>query len=93
MNKGLKIEALAVRCEGRRHRGRRHPKCRPQLRALEDGSIKAQLGLPDMKLFIGTPSAIPAPAERLPRFSFADYNLTFEAPDKATFALGRPTTS
>jgi 1-deoxy-D-xylulose-5-phosphate reductoisomerase len=53
----------------------------------EDGSIKAQLGLPDMKLPIQYALTYP---ERLktdfPRFNFADYpNLTFEKPDTATF--------
>jgi 1-deoxy-D-xylulose-5-phosphate reductoisomerase len=53
----------------------------------EDGSIKAQLGLPDMKLPIQYALAYP---ERLksdfPRFSFAQYGqLTFEQPDTATF--------
>ncbi|HEX4888312.1 MAG TPA: 1-deoxy-D-xylulose-5-phosphate reductoisomerase [Luteibaculaceae bacterium] len=53
----------------------------------EDGSIKAQLGLPDMKLPIqyalGYPHRI---KNNFPRFSFAQYpNLTFEAPDIQTF--------
>lgn len=53
----------------------------------EDGSLKAQLGLPDMKLPIqyalGYPQRLPAD---LPRFHFAQFpNLTFEAPDKETF--------
>ncbi len=53
----------------------------------EDGSIKAQLGLPDMKLPIQYAFGFP---ERLknnfPRFSFFDYsNLTFEEPDMKTF--------
>ena len=52
-----------------------------------DGSIKAQLGLPDMKLPIqyalGYPSRI---KNMFKRFSFFDYpNLTFEKPDLATF--------
>jgi len=52
-----------------------------------DGSIKAQLGLPDMKLPIQYALGFP---ERLknnfPRFSFMDYpNLTFEKPDLKTF--------
>jgi len=52
-----------------------------------DGSLKAQLGLPDMKLPIQYALGYP---ERLrndfPRFSFLDYpTLTFEAPDGATF--------
>ena len=53
----------------------------------EDGSMKAQMGLPDMKLPIQFALSYP---ERLksdfPRFSFVDYpQLTFEAPDKETF--------
>ncbi|BDD08992.1 1-deoxy-D-xylulose 5-phosphate reductoisomerase [Fulvitalea axinellae] len=53
----------------------------------EDSSIKAQLGLPDMRVPIqfalGYPKRLPA---RFPRFSFLDYpNLTFEQPDKETF--------
>ncbi len=53
----------------------------------EDGSIKAQMGLPDMKLPIQYALAYP---ERLAspyrRFRFADHpRLTFEAPDTATF--------
>lgn len=64
-----------------------------------DGSIKAQMGLPDMKLPIQYALTFP---ERLkteyPRFSFTSYpNLTFEEPDTETFrnlalayeALGR----
>lgn len=53
----------------------------------EDGSIKAQMGLPDMKLPIQYALAFP---ERLkstyPRFDFASYPaLTFDAPDIETF--------
>ena len=53
----------------------------------EDGSMKAQMGLPDMKLPIqyalGFPHRIPS---SFPRFDFADYaQLTFEAPDMETF--------
>ena len=52
-----------------------------------DGSLKAQLGLPDMKLPIqyalGYPQRL---ANTFPRFSFLDYpSLTFEAPDRAAF--------
>lgn len=52
-----------------------------------DGSMKAQLGLPDMKLPIQYALAFP---DRLPntfeRFNFLDYpNLTFEQPDLNTF--------
>lgn len=52
-----------------------------------DGSIKAQLGLPDMRLPIqfalGYPSRL---ASSFPRFSFADYpSFTFEKPDLNTF--------
>ena len=52
-----------------------------------DGSIKAQMGLPDMKLPIHYAMAYP---ERLitdfPRFNFMDYpQLSFEQPDLTTF--------
>ena len=52
-----------------------------------DGSIKAQLGLPDMRLPIQYAFAYPA---RIPsdnaRFSFTDYpSLTFETPDSSLF--------
>lgn len=53
----------------------------------EDGGMKAQMGLPDMKLPIqfalGYPNRIKTNWER---FNFLDYpNLTFEQPDKETF--------
>lgn len=53
----------------------------------EDGSLKAQMGLPDMKLPIqyalGYPQRL---ANTFPRFSFLDYpSLTFEAPDRVAF--------
>ena len=53
----------------------------------EDGSMKAQMGLPDMKLPIQFALTYP---DRLktdfPRFNFMDYpNLTFEKPDRKTF--------
>ncbi len=53
----------------------------------EDGSIKAQLGLPDMKLPIqyamGYPNRLKS---QFPRFNFLDYpQLTFEQPDLKTF--------
>lgn len=53
----------------------------------EDGSIKAQMGLPDMKLPIQFALSYP---DRLksdfPRFNFVDYpQLTFEQPDMETF--------
>ncbi len=53
----------------------------------EDGSIKAQLGLPDMKLPIQYALAYPQRlATDFPRFNFAQYpQLTFEAPDTDTF--------
>ena len=53
----------------------------------EDGSIKAQLGLPDMKLPIQYALGYPQRLQNdFPRFDFAAYpNLTFEAPDKSTF--------
>jgi 1-deoxy-D-xylulose-5-phosphate reductoisomerase len=53
-----------------------------------DGSIKAQMGLPDMKLPIhyafSYPDRVPSTFER---FDFAKYpSLTFEKPDTETFA-------
>ena len=54
----------------------------------EDGSMKAQMGLPDMKLpiqyAIGYPQRL---KNNFPRFNFFDYpNLSFEQPDKKTFS-------
>jgi 1-deoxy-D-xylulose-5-phosphate reductoisomerase len=53
----------------------------------QDGSLKAQLGLPDMKLPIQYALGYPARlANDFPRFSFLGYpTLTFEAPDYAAF--------
>jgi 1-deoxy-D-xylulose-5-phosphate reductoisomerase len=53
----------------------------------EDGSIKAQLGLPDMKLPIQYALGYPRRLKNdFPRFNFADYSsLTFETPDTSTF--------
>lgn len=53
----------------------------------EDGSMKAQMGLPDMKLPIqyalGYPKRLPSD---FPRFDFTNYaQLTFEKPDIETF--------
>lgn len=53
----------------------------------EDGSIKAQLGLPDMRLPIqfalGYPNRLKS---EFPRFNFANFpSLTFEQPDLETF--------
>ena len=53
----------------------------------EDGSMKAQMGLPDMKLPIqyalSYPNRLPS---RFPRFDFMQYpSLTFEKPDTSTF--------
>ncbi|MBL4623670.1 MAG: 1-deoxy-D-xylulose-5-phosphate reductoisomerase [Flavobacteriales bacterium] len=53
----------------------------------EDGSMKAQMGLPDMKLpiqyAIGYPQRL---RNKFPRFNFLDYpQLTFEKPDLETF--------
>ena len=53
----------------------------------EDGSMKAQMGLPDMKLPIQYaltyPDRFPT---NFPRFNFMDYpQLTFEKPDRETF--------
>ena len=54
----------------------------------EDGSMKAQMGLPDMKLpiqyAIGYPQRL---KNNFPRFNFFDYpNLSFEQPDRETFS-------
>ena len=53
----------------------------------EDGSMKAQMGLPDMKLPIQYALAYPQRLKnRLPRFNFLDYpELTFEKPDTNSF--------
>ena len=53
----------------------------------EDGSIKAQMGLPDMKLPIQFALAYPERYKSdFPRFDFAKYPaLTFEQPDTQTF--------
>lgn len=52
-----------------------------------DGSMKAQMGLPDMKLPIQFALTYPHRLKTdFPRFSFLDYNaLTFEQPDLKTF--------
>lgn len=52
-----------------------------------DGSMKAQMGLPDMKLPIQFALTYPDRFEtNFPRFNFLDYpNLTFEPADKETF--------
>ncbi len=53
----------------------------------EDGSMKAQLGLPDMKLPIQFALTFPARFKTdFPRFNFMDYpQLTFEKPDRTVF--------
>src|ERR1035437_8154724 len=53
----------------------------------EDGSLKTQMGLPDMRLPIQYALTYPNRFKSdLPRFNFADYNkLTFEEPDLETF--------
>jgi 1-deoxy-D-xylulose-5-phosphate reductoisomerase len=53
----------------------------------EDGSMKAQMGLPDMKLPIQVAMAYPHRIKNdFPRFDFVNYpNLTFEKPDMETF--------
>lgn len=53
----------------------------------EDGSMKAQMGLPDMKLPIQYAIGFPIRLKsNFPRFNFVDYpELTFEQPDKSTF--------
>ncbi|MFQ3575045.1 MAG: 1-deoxy-D-xylulose-5-phosphate reductoisomerase [Cytophagales bacterium] len=53
----------------------------------EDGSLKAQMGLPDMKLPIQYAMAFPQRIKNdFPRFSFTEFpNLSFEQPDRETF--------
>ena len=53
----------------------------------QDGSIKAQLGLPDMRIPIQYALFYPERIEtHFPRFNFASYpSLTFETPDAGTF--------
>lgn len=53
----------------------------------EDGSMKAQMGLPDMKLPIQFALTYPDRFKTdFPRFNFLDYpSLTFEQPDRSTF--------
>jgi 1-deoxy-D-xylulose-5-phosphate reductoisomerase len=53
----------------------------------QDGSVKAQLGLPDMKLPIQYAMSYPERIKNnFPRLNFADYpQLTFEAPDMHNF--------
>ena len=53
----------------------------------QDGSMKAQMGLPDMQLPILYAFGFPFRLKSgLPRFSFSDYpNLSFEAPDTKKF--------
>jgi 1-deoxy-D-xylulose-5-phosphate reductoisomerase len=53
----------------------------------KDGSMKAQMGLPDMKLPIQYALGFPKRmANNFPRFNFLDYpQLTFEAADLSTF--------
>ncbi len=53
----------------------------------EDGSMKAQMGLPDMKLPIQYAMTYPERFKTdFPRFNFLDYpSLTFEQPDRETF--------
>ena len=53
----------------------------------EDSSIKAQMGLPDMRVPIMFALSYPDRLQSdFPRFDFLDYpNLTFEQPDKETF--------
>lgn len=54
----------------------------------EDGSMKAQMGLPDMKLPIQYAFSYPNRFKTdFPRFNFLDYpQLTFESPDRNTFS-------
>src|SRR5205085_2343559 len=53
----------------------------------EDGSVKAQMGLPDMRLPIQFALSYPNRLKSdFPRFDFAQYpGLTFERPDRETF--------
>ncbi len=55
----------------------------------EDGSIKAQMGLPDMKLPIQYALSFPKRIKsNFPRFSFVEYpSLTFEPPDTHRFPM------
>ena len=55
----------------------------------EDGSIKAQMGLPDMKLPIQYALSFPQRiASNFPRYDFKKLQrLTFEEPDMKTFAI------
>ena len=52
-----------------------------------DGSMKAQMGLPDMKLPIHYAMAYPQRVQtNFPRFNFMDYpSLTFQQPDRVAF--------
>lgn len=55
-----------------------------------DGSVKAQLGLPDMKgpimYALSAPGRLPESAAQTPRLSLAEIGrLTFEAPDRGNF--------
>lgn len=90
MNKGL--EAIEARWMFNLHPSQIEVVIHPQsilhsLVQFTDGSIKAQMGLPDMKLPILYALSYP---ERIksdfPRFSFTDYpELTFELPDLDSF--------
>jgi len=53
----------------------------------QDGSMKAQMGIPDMRIPIQYAFSYPYRLKSpMPRFSFSDYpNLTFEAPDTKKF--------
>ncbi len=53
----------------------------------EDGSLKAQMGLPDMRVPIQFALSFPHRLKsETPKFDFINYpNLSFEAPDKTTF--------
>jgi 1-deoxy-D-xylulose-5-phosphate reductoisomerase len=73
----METKKITIRAAGKTH---------PAIQ-FEDGSIKAQMGLPDMRLPIQFAMTYP---ERLkadfPRFDFAQYPaLTFEKPDVETF--------
>jgi 1-deoxy-D-xylulose-5-phosphate reductoisomerase len=90
MNKGL--EAIEAKWLFNLHAERIEIIVHPQsiihsMVQFRDGSMKAQMGLPDMKLPIQYAMAYPErPVTDWPRFDFAKYPaLTFEQPDMDTF--------
>lgn len=90
MNKGLEvIEAKWLfNCELDKIEVVVHPQSIiHSLVQFEDGSLKAQLGLPDMKLPIQYALTFPfRMPNQFPRFNFMNYpQFTFEAPDMSNF--------